>query len=79
MAEIIKFSPNMLEYPHVACGVCGGDSFHVSTDYDGDIEVFHSIVCSNTECGNVIHVGMRPVFRGDGETENGQLNDSKND
>ena len=68
MAEVIQFRPNELGYSHVVCGVCEGNIFHIATD-DGDgVELFHSIVCEG--CGNVIHVDMRPVFKGDGETYN---------
>lgn len=57
MAEIIEWSPNKLQYPHIICSDCHNNSFHIKTSEN---EMFYSIICTN--CGNEVFCDLQPVF-----------------
>ena len=61
MADVISIFGNELGYPHVVCGTCHGDSFHIETFEDEDgVPKFIYIIC--TKCENNIPINISPVW-----------------
>ena len=60
MADVISLFGNELGYPHVVCGDCNGDKFHIETFEDNGTEKFIYIVCA--ECDNRIPISIQPVW-----------------
>jgi len=61
MGNVQHIFGNQLGYPHVVCGVCNKDTFHIRTDEEKEgVPVFYSIICQY--CGNEAFCDLQPVF-----------------